>query len=59
MSGMVVDCCSDSRLETCWMIVLYLQLEQMQTIHFVANLGLIQVYLEPAMLMFVCVYINN
>lgn len=57
-SGMVVDSCSDSRLQTCWMIVLYFRLEQMRTIHFAPNLGLIQVHLEPAMLMYVCVYIN-
>lgn len=56
---MVVDCCSDGWLQTCWMIVLYLQVEQMQTMHFVPNLGLIQVYLEPAALLYVlCVYIN-
>lgn len=54
---MVVDYCSDSWLQTCWMIVLYLQLEQMQTMHFVPNVGLIQVYLEPAMLLYVlCIY---
>ncbi len=57
VSGMVVDCCSDGWLQTCWMIVLYLRLEQMQTMHFVPKLGLIQVYLEPATLLYVlCIY---